>query len=133
MAKEHVISVITSVLGTKADYIKDAYASLAAQQLAVGWRWEWLVQQDGPEGIVPLSSDDPRISFRVSNRWGRQAMARNLALSRACGDLIKVLDADDMLTPGALARDIEVLTSRPEITWTLARSLNYLPGGATTR
>ena len=133
MAKEHIISVITPVLGTRADYIKDAYASLMTQELPAEWRWEWLVQQDGPEGTVPLPSDDSRISFRVSNYRGRQALARNMALSRANGDLIKVLDADDMLTSGALARDIEVLVSRPDITWTLARSLNYMPDGRTTR
>jgi hypothetical protein len=133
MSTEHVISVITPVLGTKADYIGEAYDSLAVQELPEGWRWEWLVQQDGPEGAVPLPPDDSRISFRVSNRWGRQALARNIALSRAQGDLIKVLDADDMLTPGSLARDIDVLSSRLEITWTLARSLNYLPDGTTTR
>jgi hypothetical protein len=133
MSAERVISVITSVLGTKADYIGEAYDSLVAQELPAGWQWEWLVQQDGPEGVVPLPPDDARISLRVSNRWGRQAMARNLALSRAQGDLIKVLDADDMLTPGALVRDIAVLIAEPNITWTLARSLNYLPDGTTTR
>ena len=133
MLVERVISVITPVLGTKADYIGDAYATLVSQELPDGWRWEWLIQQDGPEGAVPLPPDDPRISFRVSHRWGRQALARNIALSRANGDLIKVLDADDMLVPGALTRDIDVFMSRPEITWTLARSLNYMPDGTTTR
>lgn len=133
MPPERTISVITAVLGTKADYIEKAYDSIASQELPKGWQWEWLVQQDGPEGTVRLPSDDERISFRVSNHWGRQALARNIALSRAQGHLIKVLDADDMLTPGALARDIEALTSQPRITWTLARSLNYLPDGTTTR
>jgi hypothetical protein len=133
MSTERVISVITAVLGTKADYLAEAYGSLAAQELPEGWSWEWLVQQDGPDGALSLPTGDPRIRSGISNRWGGQAIARNLALSRAHGDLIKVLDADDMLTPGALTRDIEIFTTRPDITWSLARSLNYLLDGTTTR
>ena len=52
-------------------------------------------------------------------------------LSRAAGELIKVLDADDQLAPGTLARDIGVLSAQPGIGWTAARVLDLLPDGST--
>jgi hypothetical protein len=58
-------------------------------------------------------------------------MARTMALARARGDLVKVLDADDMLTPGALRRDIEVLAGDSGAAWTTSRVLDLLPDGST--
>jgi hypothetical protein len=42
-----------------------------------------------------------------------------------------VLDADDQLTPGALARDIEVLSKYADIGWTTSRVVDLLPDGST--
>ena len=42
-----------------------------------------------------------------------------------------MLDADDMLTFGTLARDIAVLTAEPEVGWTTSRVLDLLPDGST--
>lgn len=64
-------------------------------------------------------------------RAGRAAMARTLGLSRAQGDYVKVLDADDILTPGALARDLTALLSNPGVSSTTSRVLDYLPDGST--
>jgi hypothetical protein len=55
-----------------------------------------------------------------------------MCLSRAEGEIIKNLDADDMLTPGALAREIRALLNYPDIGWTTARVLDLLPDGSTT-
>ena len=44
---------------------------------------------------------------------------------------MKVLDADDRLTPGALARDIAVLAAQPDVAWTTSRVLDLLPDGST--
>jgi hypothetical protein len=54
-----------------------------------------------------------------------------MCLSRATGELVKVLDADDMLTPGTLAREIAVMTANPGIAWTTCRALDLLPDGST--
>jgi hypothetical protein len=54
-----------------------------------------------------------------------------MALGRASGELVKVLDSDDQLTPGALARDIVRLATDLEIGWTTARVLDLLPDGST--
>ncbi len=103
------VSVVTAVAPEKADFVNDTYLSLTAQVMPDEWAWRWVVQQDGPGNVGGLLPAGPRISFAVGRRSG-QAVTRNLALARAEGELVRVLDADDQLPPGALARDIDVLT-----------------------
>ncbi|MFI7607434.1 glycosyltransferase family 2 protein [Micromonospora sp. NPDC049366] len=124
-----VISVITAVHAPMADLLQDAYASLVKQELPSGWKWEWLVQEDSLDGqIAKLLPVDKRIKFG-SGKPGGPGVARTVALARATGELVKVLDADDQLTAGALARDIALLTERPEVGWTTSRVLDLLPDG----
>ncbi|MGW0434677.1 glycosyltransferase family 2 protein [Micromonospora sp. NPDC003197] len=127
-----LVSVITPVHWPSVGYLADAYASLAAQELPDGWDWQWLVQEDGQDGLLVdrLPDADPRISAG-SGRPGGPGVARTLALARAEGEFVKVLDADDRLTPGALARDIAVLTNNPRVGWTTSRVLDLLPDGTT--
>ncbi|KOV91971.1 glycosyltransferase [Streptomyces sp. NRRL B-3648] len=109
----------------------DAYASLCAQRMPAGWEWDWVVQQDGTTGEVrPHVPDDARVSFR-QGRPGGPGVARTIALARAEGAYVKVLDADDQLTPGALARDVAVLEADPTVGWTTSRVLDLLPDGST--
>jgi hypothetical protein len=127
----NLVSVITPVHGPGARYLAEAHASLARQEMPPGWDWEWIIQEDGETGDVrPHVPADPRISFEQGRR-GRAGMARTLGLARARGDLVKVLDADDMLTPGALRRDIEVLAEQRGVAWTTSRVLDLLPDGST--
>ena len=44
---------------------------------------------------------------------------------------VKVLDADDQLTPGCLARDLAALEADPAIGWATSRVLDLLPDGST--
>ncbi|MET8627743.1 glycosyltransferase [Kitasatospora sp. NPDC004669] len=125
-----IISVITAVHGPSASYLPDAYKSLVAQQLPEGWDWQWVIQEDGETGdVAPYVPDDIRVSFG-QGRHGRAGVARTMALSRAVGEFVKVLDADDMLTAGVLARDLAALR-RPGICWTTSRVLDLLPDGST--
>ncbi|GII20853.1 glycosyl transferase [Planosporangium mesophilum] len=126
------ISIITPVLASGAKYLAEAYTSILAQQLPDGWEWEWIVQEDDETGSVAtlIPQDDQRISFG-QGRHGGPGVARTLALERATGSLIKELDVDDQLLPGALARDIEILTSHPDIGWTTSKALDLLPDGST--
>nr|WP_239312940.1 glycosyltransferase family A protein [Plantactinospora mayteni] len=104
---------------------------MAGQKMPDGWDWQWLVQEDGQDGLLlDQLPDDPRI-LPGSGRPGGPGVARTLALARAEGDLVKVLDADDQLTLGALARDIAVLTENPHLGWTTSRVLDLLPDGTT--
>lgn len=123
----HLISIITPVHPPSATYLAEAYASLLTQQMPDGWDWQWVVQEDGQTGtIAQLLPEDKRISHGTS-RAGGPGVARTMALSRADGDLVKVLDADDQLTPGTLARDINALATRRDTGWTTSRVLDLLP------
>jgi glycosyltransferase involved in cell wall biosynthesis len=130
------VSVVTAVHPPAIPFLGEAYQSLAAQELPAGWDWQWVVQEDGHSGQVePALPDDPRISFGSSRPGspGGPAVTRTMALSRVRGSLVKALDADDRLLPGALTRDIAVLDRRPDIGWTTSKALDLLPGGSTVR
>lgn len=126
-----LISIVTAAYRPVPEYLRAAYESLVGQELPRGWTWQWVVQEDGEAGsVAPLLPDDPRISAG-SGRRGGECVTRTMCLSRAEGELIKVLDADDMLTPGALAREIDVMSKHPDVGWTTARVLDLLPDGST--
>jgi glycosyltransferase involved in cell wall biosynthesis len=125
------ISVVTPAFNPVPEHIHAAYESLRKQTLPSGWQWEWVVQEDGETGeVARLLPEDPRIS-PGSGRRGGECITRTLCLSRAKGELIKVLDADDILTPGTLAREIATLSRHSDIGWTTARVLDLLPDGST--
>jgi glycosyltransferase involved in cell wall biosynthesis len=126
-----LISVITAVHAPGAHFLPDAYKSLLSQELPDGWDWQWVIQEDGDtDTVARYVPDDPRVSF-AQGRQGRAGVARTLALSRARGEFVKVLDADDMLTAGALARDLRALTGHPGVSWATSRVLDLLPDGST--
>jgi hypothetical protein len=54
-----------------------------------------------------------------------------MALARSRGELVKAFDGDDVMGPGCLARDIDVLSREPEVQWTTSRALDLLPDGST--
>jgi glycosyltransferase involved in cell wall biosynthesis len=125
------VSVVTAVHGPSARFLPAAYGSLVDQAMPAGWAWEWLVQEDGTTGCASaLVPDDDRISFGTGRPLG-PGVARTYALARAHGEFVKVLDADDLLTPGTLAREIAVLTAHDEVGWTTCRALDLLPDGTT--
>ncbi|MFJ1653787.1 glycosyltransferase family 2 protein [Streptomyces sp. NPDC088337] len=125
-----IITVITAVHAPGAAHLPDAYKSLTEQDLPSGWAWQWVIQEDGEtDAVVPYVPEDDRVSFG-QGRAGRAAMARTMGLARARGEYVKVLDADDMLTPGTLARDIAALAD-DNIGWVTSRVLDLLPDGST--
>ena len=124
-----VISVITAVHAATVGHLPAAYSSLASQVLPVGWDWEWLIQEDGLTGLLhgsPLTAADVRIHPGTGPAGG-PGVARTLALARASGTVIRVLDADDLLMPGALARDIATLADHA---FTTSAALDLLPDGS---
>ncbi|WP_239095798.1 glycosyltransferase family 2 protein [Micromonospora lutea] len=126
-----LVSVITPVHAPSVEYLAGAYDSLVKQDMPDGWGWQWLVQEDGQTGaLAQVLPDDPRISIG-GGRPGGPGVARTLALSRVTGELVKVLDADDQLTAGALARDIAAFDTHPHIGWTTSRVLDLMPDGST--
>ncbi|WP_055565550.1 glycosyltransferase family 2 protein [Streptomyces atriruber] len=125
------IIIVTAVHAPSAPFLSDAYESLRAQELPEGWEWHWLIQEDGrSDRVAPHVPDDERVTFR-QGRAGGPGVARTMALAHADGEYVKVLDADDQLAPGALARDLAALEGDPAIGWATSRVLDLLPDGST--
>jgi glycosyltransferase involved in cell wall biosynthesis len=95
------------------------------------WQWHWIIQEDGQgDAVRPHVPDDPRVTFH-QGRPGGPGVARTIALAYASGPYVKVLDADDQLTPGALARDLALLEADPDLGRATSRVLDLLPDGST--
>ncbi|MFI2292903.1 glycosyltransferase family 2 protein [Streptomyces niveus] len=125
-----IISIITPVYDGGHHFLGDAYTSIKNQDLPPGWSWEWIVQEDGRTGRPTMGlPDDPRVHVATGTRGGA-GVARTLGLARAEGDLVRALDADDMLTDGALARDIQAFQDFPDIGWCISSCLDLLPDGS---
>lgn len=125
------IDVITAVHAPSAPFLADAYKSLCAQELPDGWEWHWIIQEDGAgDAVQPHVPDDPRVTFH-QGRPGGPGVARTMALAYTSGQYVKVLDADDQLTPGALARDLALLEGDATLGWATSRVLDLLPDGST--
>lgn len=67
----------------------------------------------------------------LQGRPGGPGVARTIALAHTEAAYVKVLDADDLLTPGALARDLAALEADPTLGWATSRALDLLPDGST--
>ncbi|WP_128433717.1 glycosyltransferase family 2 protein [Streptomyces cyaneus] len=125
------VIIVTAVHGPSAAFLPDAHKSLRAQELPAGWEWHWVIQEDGQtDEVLPYVPDDARVTFR-QGRPGGPGVARTIALAHAEGEYVKILDADDQLTPGVLARDLAVLEADRDLGWTTSRVLDLLPDGTT--
>jgi glycosyltransferase involved in cell wall biosynthesis len=98
-----------------ARFIVDALDSLRAQTYG---EWECIVCDDGStddtgEVVARYIEREPRVRYvRQPNQ--RQAVAKNTALSLARGRYVQFLDADDLVEPLKLERQVEFLEANPE-------------------
>ena len=67
----NVVSVITPVYEPVEEQLAAAYLSLRDQELPAGWRWEWVVQEDGGAGVARRClPDDERIAHGANRHLG---------------------------------------------------------------
>lgn len=97
-------SIITPVHESSAKYLEEAYVSLSEQTEE---DWEWVLVTNRGGDVPSLIVDDPRVYVYSThddegdyNSIGR---LKNFASSKAHGDVLVELDADDILTPDALS------------------------------
>ncbi|GAB2785994.1 GltA [Streptomyces daliensis] len=119
------ITVLTPVREDGYHYLPELHECLSAQRLPVGWRLEWVLQEDGQTGRALESVPDAPWISKGGGRRGGAAQARTMGLSRATGGLLRCVDADDLL-PGqdTLADAIRVLEANPSYGWTVAPCLD---------
>jgi hypothetical protein len=72
-----------------------------------------------------LAARDPRVRVVVHARNRGHVPSVNEALGRVDGDYVVKLDADDLLTPGSLARSVALLEAQPEVGFVYGRALHF--------
>jgi glycosyltransferase involved in cell wall biosynthesis len=113
-----LVSVIVPFLNV-APFLAEAIESVRAQTYP---NWELLLCDDGAtDGSSVIAREyaqrDPaRIRHLVHEGQAHQgaSAARNLGLRHARGELIALLDGDDVWLPGKLAEQVEILRAHPE-------------------
>jgi glycosyltransferase involved in cell wall biosynthesis len=126
-----LLSVLTAAIGEWAEYVAEAGKSLAAQELPSGWDLEWVVQEDGPEPVLAdVIGRFPFARYEANRRRLGTATTRNLALRRVGGQLVHLLDCDDLMLPGGLAAALRVFDAHPRVHWVAGQADNLMPDGA---
>lgn len=108
------LAIVTPVHVSHSMFLPDAWESIARQVLPPGWSLRWHVREDGPPSSCRNflgSLSDARIDYSASFDRGGAAEARNLALTRVDAEFVCILDADDILLDGSMARTITLLAA----------------------
>ncbi|HEU4703716.1 MAG TPA: glycosyltransferase [Conexibacter sp.] len=97
-------------------FLAEALASALAQPVAL----EVLVCDDGSrDGTAAVAASFAAADSRVRVLWHRRSRgvvaARNALVAAARGRYVAFLDADDVLLPGALAAQVDVLERRADV------------------
>ena len=123
------LTILTAAYGPSAHYLPETVDSVRAQVMPAGWELEWVIQEDGNEPTLgPTLPDEAFIRYAANGMQLGIGSTRNLALSRATGDLVQVLDHDDLLLPGALALLASRFEGRP-IHWAVGAADDLLADG----
>ena len=108
------VTVVMAVYNA-APFLREAIGSVLSQT----WRdFELIVVDDASTDDSPevlLCFDDPRIRIirHLANLGA--SLSRNDALAAARGELIAIMDADDVCAPERLARQVEFLDANPAV------------------
>lgn len=111
MAQHPRVSILMPVYNTPADYLREAIRSVKAQ---VYPHWELCIADDAStsetvqEILAEAARSDSRIIVHRCARNGGIAAASNAALAKATGDLVALMDHDDLLSPVAALRIAQV-------------------------
>jgi hypothetical protein len=108
------VSVLMTIYDAE-PFLERTLASLLAQTFA---DWELIAVENGSRDASPAvlaACRDPRVRpFVLPANIGRTPALRH-AFDQARGDLIAVLDADDISLPARLERQVEYMDSHPEV------------------
>ncbi len=113
------ISVLTAVHDPDRSHLEACLASVASQTLG---DWEHVIVDDGSteayvDEVLRAAETDPRVRVvRRSGSGGIVAASRD-ALASAQGDLIALLDHDDVLAPDALERMVAALADGADLAY----------------
>lgn len=119
---EPLVSVLVSNYNY-AEYVQEAVASVLAQTYS---RLDVVIvddgSTDGSQAVLAELADDPRVTV-VSQDNAGQAVAINAAFEQSSGDIVCLLDADDLFEPTRVARTVEMFRAAPRAGLAVCRML----------
>lgn len=125
-----ILSIITAATASNSTYLRGTIASVQIQTLPAGWDLEWIVQEDGASpSLAHLFEPVEFVRYDSNGAQLGIAATRNLALARAAGDLIQVLDSDDVLLTEALSTLIPMFEDY-RINWAVGQADDLMPDGS---
>ena len=120
------VSILIPVRGAAA-FVADALASLRAQA-AVAWEGILVGVDTDPAALQAAAASDPRL--RVAEHVAaNETEALHVAALQAHGEVLGVLDGDDLLEPDALATLLAVLREWPDAGMAYGRHVLVDAGG----
>lgn len=125
-------TLITAAYPPKIQFFHKTVESVLSQRMPEGWRLEWLIIVDSAsrtnrkEFVSKYALNKPGVRIMLSDRRLGQAVCRNLALTQATGSLVRNLDHDDVITPGAISRDIRCMEAHPEVAFCASATMNMM-------
>jgi glycosyltransferase involved in cell wall biosynthesis len=124
-----LVSVLTPEYAPTSNYMEETIAGVAGQELPPGWELEWVVQEDGDNPELRERYEDlDMVRYEANGSQEGVATTRNLALGRVAGELVRVLDHDDVLLPHDLSTLIEAFENN-DIGWAVGQADDLLPDG----
>lgn len=120
------VSILIPVRGAAA-FVADALASLRAQA-AVAWEGILVGIDADPAALQAAAAGDPRLRV-LAHAAATEAEALHAAALQAHGEVLGVLDGDDLLEPDALATLLAVLREWPDAGMAYGRHVLVDAGG----
>ena len=125
------VSIITTVLNGET-YLAEAIESVLEQRTDIAW--EMLLVDDGScDGSEAIAREYARQypgKIRVLQHAGGVnrgiSASRNLGLKHARGELLALLDADDVWLPNLLATQVSLVDQRPEVAMVYASAERWI-------
>jgi glycosyltransferase involved in cell wall biosynthesis len=117
--KAPLVSIITPTYN-RAELLPATVASVLRQTID---DFELLIVDDGSTDATAAivgGFEDPRIRYISERRCARLTRLRNIGMRCARGAFIAFLDSDDLWREDKLARQLEVLDTRPSVRFVLA-------------
>ena len=125
------ISIITPSFN-QGDYIEETIQSVLNQRYP---NLEYIIIDGGStdQTTAILDKYGEHLAYCVSEKDSGQTNAINKGLEKVTGDIVAVLNSDDVYLPGALDFVAEQFTKNPKLRWMTAPSLYWGPDRAQAR
>lgn len=115
--QDPLVSVVMCVYNERIDFLRESVESILNQTFA---RFRLIIVDDSDDDEVvshleQVASEDDRLDYVHNPERLGFVRSLNLGLSRASTDLIARVDSDDVMVPDRLERQVQYLSSHPEV------------------